>query len=71
MRPGASPPRRARTAAFFPGPKKGRFLKNYILKGILSGRSVDDQMQICFPNYEGDRVARALPGPMPAAAPQP
>ncbi len=54
-----------------PQVRSGRIKLTVPLKDILSGRSLDDQMEICFPNYEGDRVARALPGPMPAAAPQP
>jgi hypothetical protein len=62
---------------------KGRFMKNYILNGILSGRRVDDRIQLYFPNFEGNRnptsigeicesgAQPSLPGPMPAAAPQP
>jgi radical SAM superfamily enzyme YgiQ (UPF0313 family) len=50
---------------------KGRFLKNYLLKGVLRGRSVDDRSQFHFPNFEGNRTGRALPGPMPTSTPQP
>ena len=48
---------------------KGRFLKNYLLNGIRSGRRHDDRWQVYFPNFRGNRVPRVASGAVPAAAP--
>jgi radical SAM superfamily enzyme YgiQ (UPF0313 family) len=50
---------------------KGRFMKNYILNGILSGRHTDDRVQVYFPNFVGNRRPKPLSSPMPPAAPEP
>jgi radical SAM superfamily enzyme YgiQ (UPF0313 family) len=40
---------------------RGHFLKNYILKGILSGRNSDDRVQTYFPNLKGHRLGTTVP----------
>lgn len=35
---------------------KGRFLKNYLVNGIRSGRRYDDTWQVYFPNFRGNRL---------------